>query len=265
MTPPGTPVVPLPAGGITAALLGPLMAADPHRPRLIWHGAGRTELSTASLANWSAKTAGLLVDELGGRTGGTVVWRVRRSWQAVPLLLGSWWAGMVVTDLYDDAAESRAVAAFIDDDDESGADEVIVASSHPFGLADGEISEYARHVADAVLPQADRFIPRRPGVTADSAAMLTADGPISVAEILGRARRAGVGIGPSGRVLSVLDLSLPDVVCDGLLGALAADGSLIQVVGRAAADPAGLAVIAQDERATVTLGIELAGLPRLDA
>ena len=112
------------------------MAADPHRPRLIWHGAGRTELSTASLANWSAKTAGLLVDELGGRTGGTVVWRVRRSWQAVPLLLGSWWAGMVVTDLYDEAAESRAVAAFIDDDDESGADEVIVASSHPFGLAD---------------------------------------------------------------------------------------------------------------------------------
>ena len=133
-----------PPGGITAALLGPLLAGDPHRPRLIWHGAGRTELSTASLANWSAKTAGLLVDELGGRPGGVVVWRVRRSWQAVPLLLGSWWAGMVVTDLYDEAAESRAVAAFIDDDDDSGADEVIVASSHPFGLATGEISEYAQ-------------------------------------------------------------------------------------------------------------------------
>ena len=96
---------PLPPGGVTAALLGPLLAGDPHRPRLIWYGSGRTELSTASLVNWSAKSAGLLVDELGARPGGTVVWRVRRSWQGVPLLLGAWWAGLVVSDLYDDAAD----------------------------------------------------------------------------------------------------------------------------------------------------------------
>ena len=255
---------PLPAGGITAALLGPLVAADSHRPRLIWHGAGRTELSTASLANWSAKTAGLLVDELGGRTGGTVVWRVRRSWQAVPLLLGSWWAGMVVTDLYDEAAESRAVAAFIDDDDESGADEVIVASSHPFGLATGEISEYARHVADAVLPQADRFTPRRPAATADSAAVLTTDGSFSVGDLLARAARAAAAIGVGGRVLSVNDLTLPDRVGTALLGALAADGSLIQVTHAAHLDPAGLAAIAREERATVTFGVDIDGLPRLD-
>src|SRR6476661_5216589 len=94
---------PLPPGGITAALLGPLLAGDPHRPRLIWHGSGRTELSTASLGNWAAKTAGLLVDELGAAPGDTVQWRVRRSWQGVPLLLGSWWAGLIVTSLDDDA------------------------------------------------------------------------------------------------------------------------------------------------------------------
>jgi uncharacterized protein (TIGR03089 family) len=256
---------PLPPGGITAALLGPLLAGDPHRPRLIWHGAGRTELSTASLANWSAKTAGLLVDELGGRTGGTVVWRVRRSWQGVPLLLGSWWAGMVVTDLYDEAAESRAVAAFVDDDDESGADEVIVASSHPFGLATGQIAEYARHVADAVLPQADRFSPRRPAATAESVAVLTTDGSFSVGEILNRAARAGELIGSGGRVLSVVNLTLPDRVCTALLGALAADGSLIQVTHAAAADHAGLLRIADDERATATLGVDIEGLPRLDS
>jgi uncharacterized protein (TIGR03089 family) len=255
---------PLPPGGVTTALLGPLIAADPHRPRLIWHGAGRTELSTATLANWSAKTAGLLVDELGGRTGGTVVWRVRRSWQAVPLLLGSWWAGMVVTDLYDEAAESRAVAAFIDDDDESGADEVIVASSHPFGLATGEISEYARHVADAVLPQADRFNPRQPAAAADSAAALTTEGSYSVRELLDRAAKAAAAIGSGGRVLSIADLTLPDRVCTALLGALAADGSLIQVTRAAHADSAGLAAISRDERATVTLGVDIEGLPRLD-
>jgi uncharacterized protein (TIGR03089 family) len=254
---------PLPPGGITASVLGPLLAGDPHRPRLIWHGAGRTELSTASLANWSAKTAGLLVDELGGRPGGVVVWRVRRSWQAVPLLLGSWWAGMVVTDLYDEAAESRAVAAFIDDDDDSGADEVIVASSHPFGLATGEISEYARHVADAVLPQADRFTPRRPAPTADSTAAMTTESSFTVHELLGRAAVAAERNGPAGRLLSVSDLTLPDRVCTALLGTLAADGSLIQVNHAAGADRQALARIAADERATCTFGVDIEGLPRI--
>ena len=221
-------------------------------------------MSTASLANWSAKTAGLLVDELGGRTGGTVVWRVRRSWQGVPLLLGAWWAGMVVTDLYDEAAESRAVAAFIDDDDESGADEVIVASSHPFGLATGEISEYARHVADAVLPQADRFTPRRPAAAAESTAVLTTEGSYSVGDLLDRAARAAEQIGPGGRVLSVVDLTLPDRVGSALLGALAADGSLIQVTRAAHTDEAHLAAVARDEGATITLGVTIEGLPRLD-
>ena len=255
---------PLPAGGITAALLGPLLAGDPHRPRLIWHGAGRTELSTASLANWSAKTAGFLVDELGGRPGGTVVWRVRRSWQGVPLLLGSWWAGMVVTDLYDEAAESRALAAFIDDDDDSRADEVIVASSHPFGLADGEIAEYAQHVADAVLPQADRFSPRGPAPGADSPAVVTGAGSSTVQQMLDLAAAASVRIGTAGRVLSTADLTLPDRVAAALLGALAADGSLIQVTRQAAAQAAHLARIAADEGATVTFGCDIEGLPRLD-
>ena len=250
----------LPAGGVTAALLGPLVAGDPHRPRLIWHGAGRTELSTASLANWSAKVAGLLVDELGGQTGGTVLWRVRRSWQGVPLLLGSWWAGMVVTSLEELA--DRAVAAFVDEDEDSVADEVVVASSHPFGLATATLPSHQRHVADAVLPQADRFSPRRPGAGSDSAAVMTSAGPVSVGELIALARTAGDAIGPGGRVLSALDLTLPDAVCAGLLGALAADGSLVQVGG----DPDGerLARIAHDERASVTLGADVDGLPRLD-
>jgi hypothetical protein len=172
---------------------------------------------------------------------------------------------MVVTDLYDEAAESRAVAAFIDDGDESGADEVVVASSHPFGLASGQIAEYARHVADAVLPQADRFSPRRPAAEADSAAVLTTDGSVSVREVLDRASQAGELIGAGGRVLSVVNLTLPDRVCTALLGALAADGSLIQVTRAAGTDHAGLLRIADDERATATIGVDIEGLPRLDA
>jgi hypothetical protein len=141
----------------------------------------------------------------------------------------------------------------------------VVASSHPFGLASGRIAEYARHVADAVLPQADRFSPRRPAADADSAAVLTTDGSFSVREVLDRASRAGELIGAGGRVLSVVNLTLPDRVCTALLGALAADGSLIQVTRAAGTDHAGLLRIAEDERATATIGVDIEGLPRLDA
>ena len=42
---------------VTAALLGPLLRGDVHRPRLTTYiGGFWTELSTASLANWSAAT-----------------------------------------------------------------------------------------------------------------------------------------------------------------------------------------------------------------
>ena len=211
--------------------------------------------------NWSAKTAGLLVDELGGQPGATVVWRVRLSWQGVPLLLGSWWARMVVTDLDD----HDAVAAFIDENERSGAEEVIVASSHPFGLAGDNLPDYYRHVADAVLPQADRFSPREPAAAPDAVAVIVASGTVSVSEMLDRSARAGLAIGAGGRVLSTVDLTLPDAVCAGLLGALAADGSLIQVTPAAAADGVRVAAIARDERATVTLGVDVEGLPRLDA
>ncbi len=255
---------PPPAGGITASVLGPLLAGDPHRPRLIWHGAGRTELSTASLVNWSAKTAGFLLDELGARQGGTVVWRVRRSWQGVPLLLGSWWAGMVVSDLYDAAAESDAVAAFIDEDEESDADEVVVASSHPFGIGTAGLPDFYRHVADAILQQADRFIPRTPGPVADSLAAVTNDGSFSIADLLHRASAAAGHIGPGGRVLSTVDLTLPGRVCTAMLGSLVADGSLIQVTHEAHAGTGALARIAADEGATATFGCDVTGLPRLD-
>jgi uncharacterized protein (TIGR03089 family) len=247
-------------GGITAALLGPLLSGDPHRPRLTWHGDGRTELSTATLANWAAKTAGLLIDELGLPPGDAVEWRVRRSWQGVPLLLGAWWAGMVVTDL----PGSDAPAAFVDEGDDSGADEVIVASSHPFGLASSQIGAHQRHVQDAVLPQADRFAPRRPGASAGSAAVLTAAGALTIDELLDSAESAAAQIGSGGRLLSTIELTLPGPVCLGLLGALAADGALIQVVGPAVSDPARLAVIARDEGATISMGVAIEGLPRLD-
>jgi len=254
---------PRPAG-VTATLLGPLLAADSGRPRITWYGAGRTELSTASLANWSAKVAGLLCDELGGTTGNVVTVRTTPSWQLVPLLLGAWWAGMTVTDQDD----PDALAAFVDQGGDAAADEVFVVSGHPLGAPSTGVQDHQRDFSGAVLPQGDRFSPWGAGPEPDMPAVLTAAGPTSVAELLDQARESAAAIGPGGRVFSVLDLTLPRGVATGVLGSLAADGSLVQIGPGfpAGADlPARLAAVAHDERTTVTLGADVPGLPRVDS
>ena len=57
---------------LTDALLDPLLKADPMGPRITYYDDAtgeRIELSTATLANWAAKTANLLRDELGAGPG----------------------------------------------------------------------------------------------------------------------------------------------------------------------------------------------------
>lgn len=252
------------SGGITAAVLGAMGSGDPHRPRLVWHSQGRTELSTASLTNWAAKTAGYLVDELGAEPGDVVLWRVRRSWQGLPLLLGCWWAGLLVTDVLPSEAAAGAtdpVAAFVDPDEPGSAeldvDEVVVASLHPFGLSTGDLPPGCRSVADAILPQGDRFATRGPGPAGDTPAVVTGSGSWTVAQVLARVGEVPV---PDGAVLlSTMAPALLDAVCTGALAAWAAGGCLVQLD----APPADPARIAADERATATLGLDLPGLPRI--
>jgi uncharacterized protein (TIGR03089 family) len=250
--------------GVTATLLGPLLAGDSGRPRITWYGAGRTELSTASLANWSAKVAGLLCDELGGTTGDVVAVRTTPSWQTVPLLLGAWWAGMTVTDQDDPAA----LAAFVDEGDDAASDEVFVVSGHPLGAPSTAVQDHQRDFSGAVLPQGDRFSPWGTGPDADTPAVLTASSPTSVAELLEQARGSASAIGQGGRVFSVVVLTLPRGVVASMLGALAADGSLVQIgpgFPDGADRAARLAAVAGDERATVTLGTDIPGLRRVDS
>jgi uncharacterized protein (TIGR03089 family) len=248
---------------VAAAILHRLTADDPHRPRLVWYGggdaAGRTELSTASLTNWAAKTAGFLTDELGAGSGDTVLWRVRRSWQGLPLLLGCWWAGLAVTD--DESAAGDAVAAFVDEGEESDANEVVVASTHPFGLAGADLPALYRHVADAVLPQADRFAPSARTADPGSPMIVTAAATLTAEEVLGRISQAAGALGPGTVLLSATVPDLPDGVCGGALAAWAAGGVLVQLgpdadLGRAAA-------LAAAEHVTATLGVDVAGAARV--
>lgn len=265
MTRPGTP--PGSAGSVTVALLGPLLALDPHRPRITSYtlAGGRTELSTASLANWAAKVAGLLVDELGLPVGARVVVRTGERWQTAPILLGAWWAGMTVTDYEDpdlDGGPDESVA-FLRAGEDSGCDEVFVVSDDPLGAPATGLEAHQRDFTTAVLPQADHFVPRGLPRGDEAPAVLTGGGAIGVREVLDRAARTAERLGVGGRLLSGAAWTLPDGVADTLLAALAADGSVVQVPAGPDVDPEWTARIAASEKALATTGIDVPGLPRL--
>ena len=80
-------------------LLAAAVAVDPTRPLLTWYDDGtgeRTELSGATLANWVAKTANLLVDGAGTQPGDRTVVLLPPHWQTAAVLLGAWSAGLEV-------------------------------------------------------------------------------------------------------------------------------------------------------------------------
>lgn len=215
---------------VTGALLGPLLAGDPHTPRLVTYtGQARTELSTASLANWSAKVAGLLVDELGLTTGDLVAVRLGAGWQTAPILLGCWWAGATVTTA--DAADSGdAAVAFVADGDDANADEVFVVSGHPLGAPATTVLAHQRDFTTAVLGQADRFS-ERGAVDGGAAALTVGSTTLSADAVVALAMASAEKFGAAARVLSDALWTLPDPLLPLLLGSLAADGSLVQLIG----------------------------------
>src|SRR3982751_854142 len=81
------------------ARLGAVVAVDPTRPFLTWYDDGngeRVELSGATLTNWVAKTANLLVDGVGAAPGDAAVTLLPPHWQTAAILLGCWAAGVSV-------------------------------------------------------------------------------------------------------------------------------------------------------------------------
>lgn len=236
---------------VTQAVLGPLLS-QPHLPRLTYYDAAgnRTELSTASLENWSAKVAGLLLDELGAQPGDLVRIDLPPGWLHLPILLGAWWAGLTVTA----ADRSDAVAAFVAGGADAAADEVFVVGDHPLGAPAEHIAAHQYDAGTAIRPQADRFSPR-PGSTAESTAL--ADPAATVGEIGLAVRTPGR---PSGaRVLSAESWRLPDPGLAVLLAPLAGGGSLVQLHPDLAADESAVARIVVAEHISHAAGPGVAG------
>ena len=219
---------------VTGAVFEVLQSADPHRPRVTVYaeGGARTELSTRTLVNLSAKVAGLLTDELGASPGDTVFVDLPPGWQTAAVLLGTWWAGLAVTDV--DSAD--AVAAFVPDGADPGvgaADEVFVVSGHPLGAPSRQVAAHQRDFTGAVLGQADRF--SAPPVGAGLPAV-AGSADLTVEQVLelttGRWQ-------PGVRLLSTASWTLPHPGLDALVAPLLAGGSVVQVIADAG-DPAGV-------------------------
>lgn len=241
--------MPAPAELITSAL-----RRDPAGPLLTYYDDAtgeRTELSATTLANWVAKTANLLRDDVGTAPGDRVAVALPAHWQTAAVLLGAWTAGAVVTP-----DPAGTVAAFATAG--TASDETFALALAPLGrgFAGGPPPGTRDYSAD-VLAMGDAWT--GPTVPDDAPALVTEDGTVAAADLteIAARRAAELGLGPGDRLLSAAPWDGPTAWVDGLLVPLAAGASLVLVANP---DPDLLEMRAEAERVTATLGLTLPGI-----
>jgi len=223
-----------------AAALAARLASAPADPLLTHYDdvAGtRVELSATTLANGVAKGAGLLVDELGVQPGDEVGLLLPAHWQTAVALLACWWVGAVPV-LGSGAGGVALVHQPLLAD--ATADEVVGLALAPLGGPMRGAPAGTLDWGTATLAHPDRLPPRGPGV----------DVP------------AGPSLPEAARVLSALPWDDAPGVWWGLLGPLAAGGSIVLLTGPL--DLAAAARRVQDERVTHVAGLAVPGLERVD-
>ncbi len=202
------------------------VAADPTRPQLTFYDDAtgeRTELSGATLANWVAKTANLIVDETGLGVGGRASIGAPVHWQSAAIRLACWSVGLSVAD-GPVPADIAFVHVGLATHDWPAADRYAL-SLHPFALPLRETPSGYADFNSEVRVHGDRFYPAEQPQPAD-AALVTADAARSHAEVLAEATARAQHFGlDGGRVLIDTD-AYPDVV-DWLLAPLVAGASLV--------------------------------------
>ncbi|MGA5463975.1 TIGR03089 family protein [Mycobacterium sp. NPDC050041] len=217
---------------VSGALLDPLLTADPVGPRITYYDDAtgeRIELSAVTLANWAAKTANLLRDELGAGPGSRVAVLLPAHWQTAAVLFGVWWIGAeVVLDGEADVALCT-LDRLPEADDAVGVGEIAVLSLDPFGKPVPDLPVGITDYATAVRVHGDQIVPERvpgPALTGRSAA-----------DVVAAARESATaqGLTATDRVLSTHGWRTADDLVDHLLAVFAAGGSLVQVTNAEAA------------------------------
>ncbi|BBY98457.1 TIGR03089 family protein [Mycolicibacterium fallax] len=234
---------------LTGALLDPMLAADPMGPRITFYDDAtgeRIELSAVTLANWAAKTANLLRDELLAGPGSRVAVLLPAHWQSAAVFLGVWWIGAEAV-LSGPADVAVCTADRLDEADDAvsaAMGEVAVASLDPFGRPVEDLPIGLTDYATAVRVHGDQIVPEaQPGPALAGK---------SATEVLAAAQSAAAaaGLRPGERVLSTADWDSPDALIANLLAVFAVGGSLVQVANP---DPAALGRRTQTEKVTRVL------------
>ncbi|KUI19227.1 acetyl-CoA synthetase [Mycobacterium sp. GA-1285] len=214
------------------------MASDPAGPRITYYDDAtgeRIELSTATLANWAAKTANLLRDELGAGPSSRIAVLLPAHWQSAAVFFGIWWIGAeVVLGSGEPADVALCTTDRLAEADEAvgmdgGTGEVAVLSLDPFGKPAADLPVGVTDYATAVRVHGDQISPERtPGPALNGR---------TVDDVLDAAREsaAAQGFTASDRVLSSAGWDTADDLVDHLLAVLAAGASLVQVANPDAA------------------------------
>jgi uncharacterized protein (TIGR03089 family) len=230
---------------LSAAVLDPMLRADPVGPRITYYDDAtgeRIELSAVTLANWAAKTGNLLRDELGAGPASRVAVLLPAHWQTAAVLFGVWWIGADV--LLGDGSETDIALCTVDRleaADTTGAGEVAVLSLDPFGRPAPDLPVGVTDYATAVRVHGDQIVAeRQPGPALAGR---------SVDEVLADCQRSAISrsLTANDRVLSMASWDRPDDLIAGLLAVLAIGGSLVQVANP---DPAALPRRIETEKVT---------------
>jgi uncharacterized protein (TIGR03089 family) len=227
---------------ITEHLLRPLLAKSGARPLITHYDdavGSRVELSVSTTANWAAKTANWLVEEVDVEPGDEVSVHLPAHWQTAGVLLGAWWCGAHVV-----TTGEGARIAFVGPDVPAGVGTAVVAlDTMGMGLRQPPANGAVDYLSDVRLA-GDNFQALFP-IPGDTPALNAS----TVDDLLAEARSRAEKLGLSGadRVLSTIDWTQPDGILDGFLVPLAAGAHLVHVSN---ADPAKLDDRRQAERTT---------------
>jgi uncharacterized protein (TIGR03089 family) len=231
---------------ITEQLLRPLLKTSSARP-LITHyddeAGSRVELSVATTANWAAKTANWLVEEVDVEPGDEVAVLLPAHWQTLGILLGAWWCGAHVVTF-----DADARIAFVAPGEASGTTTTAVVALDAMGMgltsppADGALD----FLSDVRLA-GDDFVPLFP-IPGNTPALNSSTVDELVNEAQARAEELGILAG--SRVLSTVDWTAPGGILDGVLAPLSVGAHIVQVTN---SDPAKLDDRRRAERTTVDL------------
>jgi uncharacterized protein (TIGR03089 family) len=222
------------------------MAADPKRPLITFYDDAtgeRVELSGATLANWVAKTANLLIDGAGLAPGDRAAVALPPHWQTAAVLLGCWTAGITVVPV-----EEPADVAFVAEaaTGMTGASERYLLGLLPMGAPSREVpAGYLDYVTE-VRVHGDSFSRYQTVLPLTAATAGGTGDSVTHRDLCERAReRAAAALAAGDRIL--IDAAASPDPLDWLLVPAAAHASIVLCRHL---DPAKIARRRVDERVT---------------